>query len=422
MIYKILLPILLISCYFTSYAQENSGTPYSSFGYGYLPDNTGNYTAMGGVSAAKRSSNQINFLNPASYSALDSARFYFQLATIGEYGRISNKSEGSSYVVSQNSYLNMAYRLKKDLFMSIGFTNLADIGYDILYTKHMGNDDPNAYFHQNISGEGGINNMYFGFGWKHKNLSLGVNLSYLFGKIERRESITSLLEASYYIRTSDKINVKGFVVTPGIQYEMPINTSSKLTLGTSFNFTHKVKANREFVSYKINTSANSGSTILDEEILETGKLTYPFAITSGFDYAHENKWTVAGDYTFNKMSAYSFFGENQDMNNYHRINMGGSWTPEEYGRFFRQRMTYMFGGYFTRTAIHTKGKDLKCGGLTTGVTMPFVTQRGGELFLGITLDMGIRGTEQVKLVKEKYAKLKIDLAFKEFWFIKRKIH
>ena len=73
--------------------QNNMGTPYSKFGIGLLPDNYGAYTGMGGVSAAMRDNYNINFLNPASYTALDSNRFYFQMGITGEYVDVSTYKE-----------------------------------------------------------------------------------------------------------------------------------------------------------------------------------------------------------------------------------------------------------------------------------------------------------------------------------------
>ena len=85
--------------------QNNSGTPYSKYALGLLPDNYGAYTAMGGISAAMRDNYNINFLNPASYTALDSNRFYFQLGITGEHVDISTykqHSKVSSIVFGRN--------------------------------------------------------------------------------------------------------------------------------------------------------------------------------------------------------------------------------------------------------------------------------------------------------------------------------
>ena len=49
----ILLAIISLSCCF-AFGQNNIGTPYSYYGLGLLPENTGAYAAMGGVSAAMR--------------------------------------------------------------------------------------------------------------------------------------------------------------------------------------------------------------------------------------------------------------------------------------------------------------------------------------------------------------------------------
>ena len=40
-------------------AQNNTGTPYSVFGYGLINENPGPYTGLGGVSAAMRDNNSV---------------------------------------------------------------------------------------------------------------------------------------------------------------------------------------------------------------------------------------------------------------------------------------------------------------------------------------------------------------------------
>ena len=77
--------------WFCSFGQNNIGTPYSYYGLGLMPENTGPYAAMGGVAAAMRDNDNINYLNPAAYTALDSNRFYFQFNLLHlEYITISN--------------------------------------------------------------------------------------------------------------------------------------------------------------------------------------------------------------------------------------------------------------------------------------------------------------------------------------------
>jgi hypothetical protein len=186
------------------------------------------------------------------------------------------------------------------------------------------------------------------------------------------------------------------------------------------NVTQKLSARKEFVSYKVSTSSGS-SAMLDNESLNRGYIKYPIRVLSGFDYQFKNKWQVAGDYTFQKMSAYEEFKTNQELKDYHKINLGASYTPNLSGRRWWQRNRYMFGGYFVKSEVQLKDVAINNVGLTLGTQMPFMS-RTGELLLGVALDLGIRGTEKNGLIQEKYAKLRVSITFKEFWFMKQKIN
>lgn len=415
-IFSLLATILLLHLH----AQENIGSPYSVFGLGLLPPNHGPYTAMGGVSAAMRDNQNINFLNPASYTALDSNRFYFQINLAGEYARISTHKQSSHYRVAQNSNLNMALRLRPDLYFSFGFTEKSDIGYDLFYSYSI-SGSVHGNFDQNIGGEGGLNDIYAGIGWKHKNLSIGTNFSFVFGKIEKRQTLTAPIANSFYIKTSENNRIRDFLFTPGIQYQFKITPTSQLTLGTSMNFTQKLRAKQEFISYKVSTSSGI-STMLDNETLHRGYIKYPFRILGGFNYQFKNKWQVAGDYTFQQMSKYEEFKKNQELKDYHKANIGVSWIPEALGRRWWERNKYMFGGYFVKSEVQLKDVNVNTYGITLGSQIPFYSPRGGELLLGVAFDLGIRGSEKNGLIQEKYAKIRLNITFKEFWFIKQKIN
>lgn len=417
---KIVFVLFLLACTLHSYAQDNIGTPYSIYGMGLLPENHGPYSAMGGVAAAMHDNKNINFLNPASYASLDTNRFYFQVALTGEYAYITTHKENANYKVAQNANLNMAFRLYKTLFFSFGFTEKSDVGYNLLYTNLISGSD-HTTFNQNIEGEGGLNDIYAGAGWKYKNLSVGMNFSYTFGKIEKRQTLMAAIENSYYIRTSENNRIHDFLFNPGVQYDFKLSPKSQLVLGSSMNFTQKLSAKKEFISYKVSSSSGS-STMLDEETLSRGYIKYPFRILSGFNYLYKTKWQIAGDYTFQKMSVYEEFGENKNLKDYHKAALGIAWTPEEFGRFWWQRNKYMLGGYFVQSEINIKNTAIDTYGVTFGAQFPFMTQRAGDLLLGVAFDLGIRGTENNGLIREKFAKLRVNIAFKEFWFMKRKIN
>lgn len=417
---KKIIPLYLLLLLFSWQVsgQNNTGTPYSMYGIGLLQDNYGPYTSLGGVSAAMRDNNNINFLNPASYTALDSNRFYFQFGITGEYVHIATHQESSSYRVAQNASLNMAFRIYKNLFTSLGFNQRSDIGYDLYYYKMINGSD-NEYYNQQISGEGGLNDFYLGLAYRFGNLSLGVNSSLVFGNIEKRVNLIPLISDSYYINSRNKIAVFDAIFTAGIQYGITLSPKSKLTLGTAFNFSSKMNARKDLESYKVNTSTQ-GSETLDDEKLHNGNISYPFRITGGFAYDYKDKWTVAGDYTFQEMSSYKEFGEDQQYNDYHKAAIGVSLLPARYGRFWWQRNKYNLGAYAVRSQIELNNVHINTYGVTFGTQIPvYISNR--ELLLGVAFDLGIRGTEKNGLIQEKYAKIRLNIAFKEGWFMKRKI-
>lgn len=414
---KVILAVTLLFCTLYTFGQSNTGTPYSMYGVGLVPDNYGPYTAMGGVGVAMRDNSNINFLNPASYTALDSNRFYFQLGITGEYVSITTHKESSDYRVAQNASLNMALRLYKNLYSSFGFNERSDIGYDLLYTNFINGDK--LTYNEHSQGEGGLNDIYLGLGYKLGNLSVGLNSTYVFGKLERRQTLLTQLANSYYINSSNNISVNGFLFQLGLQYGFNLSSNSKLTLGATANLTTKFNADKTFTSYKVNSATGATQMLVDRELNE-GNINYPLRLSGGFNYDYKDKWNIAGDYTYQKFSDYEEFGENQNFKDYHREAIGVSYLPARYGRYWVQRNKYMIGAYATQSHIALKSTRINTYGVTLGTQIP-VFIPGRELLLGIAFDLGLRGTETNGLIQEKYAKVRINIAFKEGWFMKRKI-
>lgn len=421
---KILISFTLLLFTVSLFGQNNSGTPYSKFAIGLLPDNYGAYTAMGGVSAAMRDNYNINFLNPASYTALDSTRFYFQLGITGEYVDISTYKQHSNYKVAQNASMNMAFRLYNKLFMSLGLTQRSDRGFDLYYSYPVGGADPYypVYYAQQLEGLGGLNEFYMGWGYQLGKLSLGVNASYIFGKIEDRLTLVMQQQvvSGYYIKTQTKTQIQGALFTFGAQLPIKIKGKSDITLGTSFNFGTPFHANRKYLANKISNTSGQYYPI-NNESLNNGRIFYPFRIIGGASYQYDKKWFFSGDYTFQKMSAYEEFDTEKEFNNYHKIAVGTSFQPNATSRYWWQRNKYMAGGYFTKSHLNFNSTDINTYGVTVGSQIP-IRLPYQELLLGVAVDLGMRGTHRNNQIMEKYIKLRINIAFKELWFMKSKIN
>ena len=403
--------------------QNNSGTPYSKYALGLLPDNYGAYTAMGGISAAMRDNYNINFLNPASYTALDSNRFYFQLGITGEHVDISTYKQHATYKVAQNASVNMAFRIYNKLFMSLGLTQRSDRGFDLYYTYPVSGADPYypVYSLQQLEGQGGLNEFYIGGGYQLGKLSLGLNVSYIFGKIEDRLTlIMQPMTSGYYLKTQTLTHLQGALFTLGAQLPITIKNKSEITLGTSFNFGTPLHGRKTYLANKISNTSGQYYT-LNDEAWNNGKVFYPFRIIAGAAYQYDKKWFFSGDYTFQKMSAYEEFDAEKEFNNYHKIAVGTSFQPNALGRYWWQRNKYMAGGYFTKSHLNFNSTNINTYGVTVGSQIP-IRLPYQELMLGVAVDFGVRGTHRNNQIMEKYVKLRINIAFKELWFMKAKIN
>ena len=98
---KITLIALLCATVLTANAQSGTNSPYSQYGLGVLSDQSQGFNrGMNGLSMGLRYSNQVNFLNPASYSAVDSLTMIFDA---GLSGQVTNFKEGGRKLNANNA-------------------------------------------------------------------------------------------------------------------------------------------------------------------------------------------------------------------------------------------------------------------------------------------------------------------------------
>jgi hypothetical protein len=399
-------------------AQNNVGTPYSKYGIGILPENYGAYVGMGGVSAAMRDRHNINYLNPASYTALDSFRFYFQAGYAGEYVNISTQYARGTYSVAQTAAINMGFRVAKKLYASFGFNERSDIGYDLHFENQV-LGDPYSSFLQLLEGEGGLNDAYFGLGFQLGKLSIGANASYIFGKVEDRQTLDPVSFAgtpiNYYVKTRTQNHIHDALITFGAQYPILLKNSAHLILGGTYNFGTYLSGKRVFEAFEL---SGSTSTPILREVTDHGKIFYPARLTAGGSYEGDH-WLFSGDYTFQRMRKYKEFGEVTEMfSNYHKVAVGAAYTPN--GRGWWRRNRYTTGGYFVKSHINLLERNINTIGVTAGAQIPFF-HASQELVLGVAADVGVRGRQTAGLMMEQFVKLRVTISFKERWFMKPKI-
>ena len=177
----------------TLLSQANDNSPYSRFGIGEITDNNFNHSRqMGGLGASYIDGYHINIVNPASYSFLNATAFDF-----GVFAKRTWLTENNTTnkIWSGNlDYLSLAFPLrnpinevydgvKKDYKLGMSFTLMPHsfVNYNIVSVDSLAETGP---FTRNYVGSGGSYKFMWGNALKYKNVSAGVNLGYLFGKLQ----------------------------------------------------------------------------------------------------------------------------------------------------------------------------------------------------------------------------------------------
>lgn len=276
-------------------AQNNTNSPYTRYGYGDLSDQSfGNSKAMGGIAFGLRDGAQINPLNPASYTAIDSLTFLFEGGVSLQNMNISGSGVKLNAKNSSFDYLAMQFRLHPRIAMSIGLLPFSNVGYSVSDSKV----DNGVSQTRSFTGDGGLHQLYGGIGVKVlKNLSLGVNASYFWGDITRTRTIIypATSESYSYIQQMG-VSISDYKLDFGTQYTLDFNKKHSMTIGAVFSPKHKLNNDYTVTTQVSTTNSNNLDATLE----------LPNTFGVGFTYNYDKRLTVGADYSLQQWSKTKF--------------------------------------------------------------------------------------------------------------------
>ena len=427
--------IMAISCValcvcVSGHAQSGTNSPYSQYGWGVLADQSqGMNRGMGGLSQGLRSSDKINFLNPASYSAVDSLTMLFD---VGLALQITNFKEGGTRLNANNAdfeYAVVAFRATKNLGVSLGIVPFSNIGYDYDDSyKQAAEYETYVTFTESYSGDGGIHQAYLGLGWQpFKGVSIGVNGAYLWGSYEKSASVAA---SDGYVNTVTRTyvaTIKSYKIDFGLQLEFNVTKKDVLTLGGTYTFGHKLGCSAESQMLNINsqTSVYTGDTVSINDAFEL-----PTIVRAGFAWNHNNQLTFGFDYTFMKWGNIDFPETDDISGEYvmksgllkdrHQYTFGAEFVPNEQGRKFMDRIRYRIGAYYATPYITCNGLDgPKEYSISAGLGIPIINNYNNRSIINISAQwVHYTATD---LIKENTFRINVGITFNERWFMKWKV-
>ncbi|MCC6516895.1 MAG: hypothetical protein IT275_11135 [Chitinophagales bacterium] len=447
-------------------AQEH--TPYSRYGLGHAFDNnTAQSAQMGGLGAAFQSGETVNYLNPASYAALQLTTFDGGFS--GNFGKIKTQTLKAKQNSFSLNYLSLFFPVKK--FFVTGVSLLPFSAKDYLISQTTSFDTANAVKFE-YEGTGSLYNLSWGAGYKYKGFHVGFNLGYLFGKLNNNSfaypinKVGTFDEESYTTWTFTNTKVSSIIWNAGVQYNLPITSkkdSNKIynvVFGLSGNAPTKVSKRtyndealytfqsgylayrtsdagiNDFITDYIQPKVSSTDMLdtLSEKFNERAYIKIPATLNIGIMAYRGIKWRAGIDFKFQPWSKYRGYEDNaaSKLNNSWRIAVGGEFLPNDknFSKFF-SRLKYRAGFNYTQTNIKINNQAINEFGINFGIGIPLIITTANDQGLlqkvytyafNIGFEAGSRGTTQKNLVRENFYRLKFGISLNDKWFVRRKYY
>ncbi len=395
-------------------AQNNVNSPYTRYGYGRLQDmGFSRSQAMGGAAYALRTRTSMNPANPASSSSIDSTSFLFEFGASALLTSYSSGEDTATTFTGNLEYLAFQLPLARWMGLSVGILPYSFVGYNYGFVDSVSTAVTQSH---KFSGSGGINQVYLGLAatiWKR--FSLGVNVYYMFGSIDRVRSLSvSAPDVPTYPTTMyATTHVRNVNLRYGFQYHETIGRHG-FCLGFVYDHISKLHGTSEIEVIGADTL-----TVSSGELFQL-----PSLYGAGVSYNYDNKLTVAFDYTLQEFAKARYFGKTDSLTNRQKFSLGAEYIYKPNGNRYVDRMRWRLGASYANSyfKVYDPISKQQVGthdiSVTCGIGFPLRTTK---TMININFEYGNIGLASRAALQENYFKIGINLTLNEMWFFKQRI-
>lgn len=410
--------IILVSCFIAITiggikAQNNTQSPYSKLGLGdFQNTGFGRNAAMGGLGYALSPNNELNLQNPASLANLDSMQSLLNIGVQGGYSYIENKYTSDGRVTANITNLSYGMSPSDKFAFAFGISPYTNVGYEIQIEQQISGS--NETYDLFLEGSGGLSTVYLCGGYKlGKNISLGLNIGFLFGP--KDELLTYEFSDTYDVSISQEISDRynGWIFDLGYQQKFNIGKNHRINLGVVANLPSKLNHTQTNSVVAYFNDLGTSDTVTTETETES-KITFPVNIGAGLAYTYKNKWLVNADYSLKRWSETKIDDEFTDLIDNHIMAFGVEYSPKR-KRMNSAQIKYRLGANMQSGYYQIESQNLGSYNLTAGVG--FTIRKAIFNFYG---SYGWRGFKDSQYLSEKTVKFGINMTLSEMWFKKQK--
>jgi len=404
---KKLLFIILIAV--TVYAQE-SGSPYSRFGFGFF-----NYSVStrslgnAGASIAVYDENELNNLNPASWSKIKNTVFSSGLILETSSSEDNLATKNFTNVNFSNTIIGVPLEKSKEMVFSLGIFAKSKVGYNVSRRVAIDGYAADAVYF----GAGGISEFQTGLTYSPLNkLNLGVKAGYNFGEVQHSGRVNfddaNFTDNEYL----NSIYTKGFTFTGGLIYSGldDLTGIHYGSIGLVFSPNSDVKAKKE----RYSKFTSSTTTIMDTVKGGEMDVTLPMNFGIGLNLAFNDRVRFGFDYLLSGWENYKYEGTNEGFLNSHRFAVSCEIMPDkDVLATLMDRIRYSVGFYYEKLNLEINGNRINEFGVSAGLGIPL----SRNATLNSAFIYGRRGKNENGLILDNFFKVQFSLALTELWFV-----
>ncbi|MEZ4986969.1 MAG: hypothetical protein R2795_18350 [Saprospiraceae bacterium] len=416
-------------------------SPLSRFGLGNeSPSYFAASTGMAGLGAAWQDPYHINLLNPASLASLQTA--VFEGGLYAQRSQLTGRSGSDDTWNGNLRYLSLGFSLRNAINraldrqsdewsagMNLALLPYSQVGYDILLIN---TTTPDVEISSNsLKGSGGVNKLQWGTGFRYKGLSVGADVSFLFGKLinsrlVRFDSLDNALNTEFL----DEISMNGTRWNIGAQYAFEFKENNKEgelvksgkrvivggTLGTqaALDMEGSFFTRRYLGSFVSDTISQTSGVV--------GSGTLPASYSFGVHFQNVNKLNIGVEYGATAWSAYRNTLKPDVLTDAYYVAVGGEYIPNatSYNSYL-QRVRYRAGFRYATDPRTLDGEQVTGYTFTLGAGWPIILPRQQVSFVNTAFEFGKYGVDNV--LDESFVRFTLGFTLNDnSWFFKRKFN
>lgn len=419
-----------------SSSAQSSGcnSPYSRYGWGMLSDESQGFNkAMGGVALGYRSKDMLNRQNPASYSAIDSMTFLFDVGLSMQNGRWTEAGKSVNALNTTLDYIEAGIHLFKNVGASIGVRPISIVGYNFSSQQTLPDNDGygEKIATSAFEGNGGMHQAWLGMGWQVvKPLSLGFNMGYIWGDYQHNTSLSYNETNVQNLARMYKGTINTYSLDLGVQWTQKISKKDVVTVGMTWGFGHEIDGKSTFINQK-----RTSSSIVGADTSYTYKsFELPTSYALGVTYRHAEQLTLGLDYSsqlwkdckfpslVESATSANYASTSGTFRNRSKLALGAEYVPKPDGMRVRDHIAYRLGASYSTSYIQVNnGSGPKEYLVSAGLGLPIVNNYSTRSTLNVAVQWQHFEPAANTKIKEDYIKFCVGLSFNANWFNKWKI-